>query len=92
VSEQGVAYLYRTEGEEERRAALAAIAGTTAIGRAADAQRSASLRARGIVAYPEDLGVPRHEARHSLLAAHSMDELSEWSGGLYRPPAHLRRG
>jgi malonate decarboxylase alpha subunit len=92
VSEQGIAYLYRTAGEEERRAALAAIAGTTALGRAADAQRSASLRARGIVAYPEDLGVQRQEARRSLLAAHSINELIEWSGGLYRPPERLRRG
>ena len=92
VSEQGIAYLYRTAGEEERRAALAAIAGTTAIGRAADARRSASLRARGIVAYPEDLGVQRQEARRALLAAHSIAELIEWSGGLYQPPQRLRRG
>ena len=59
VSEQGIAYLYRTASGEERRAALAAIAGATPLGRAADPQRTASLRARGIVAYPEDLGVPR---------------------------------
>ncbi len=91
VSEEGIAYLYRAEGGEERRAALAAIAGATPIGRRADPQRTASLRARGIVAHPEDLGVARAEARHALLAAHSMDELIEWSGGLYRPPEHLKR-
>ena len=32
VSEEGIAYLDRTTGEEERRAALAAIAGATAMG------------------------------------------------------------
>jgi malonate decarboxylase alpha subunit len=91
VTEQGIAYLYRAQTGEERRAALAAIAGATPIGRQADPQRSASLRARGIVAYPEDLGIARAEARHSLLAAHSIDELIEWSGGLYQPPAQVRR-
>jgi malonate decarboxylase alpha subunit len=92
VSEEGIAYLYRTAGGEERRAALAAIAGATPIGRAADPRRTASLRARGIVAYPEDLGVPRSAAQRSLLAARSIDELIDWSGGLYQPPHHVRRG
>jgi malonate decarboxylase alpha subunit len=92
VSEEGIAYLYRTQSGEERRAALAAIAGETPIGRRADPQRTASLRARGIVAYPGDLGVPRAAAQRSLLAAGSIEELIEWSGGLYQPPASLRRG
>jgi malonate decarboxylase alpha subunit len=92
VSEEGVAYLYRAESGEERRAALAAIAGATPIGRRADPQRTASLRARGIVACPEDLGVQRAEARHSLLAARSIDDLIEWSGGLYQPPLRQRGG
>ncbi|MGN6452673.1 MAG: malonate decarboxylase subunit alpha [Steroidobacteraceae bacterium] len=91
VTEQGIAYLYRAQTGEERRAALAAIAGATPIGRQADPQRNASLRARGIVAYPEDLGIARAEARHSLLAAHSIDELIQWSGGLYQPPDQVRR-
>ena len=90
VSEEGIAYLYKAQGAEERRAALAAIAGATSIGLRADPQRSASLRARGIVAYPEDVGVRRMDARRSLLAAHSIEELVEWSGGLYRPPARFR--
>jgi len=92
VSEAGIAYLYRAGSGEERRAALAAIAGATPIGRAADPQRTASLRARGIVAYPDDLGVSPSAAQRSLLAARSIDELIEWSGGLYQPPDHLRRG
>lgn len=90
VSEEGIAYLYRAQGEAERRAALAAIAGATSIGRRADPQRTASLRARGIVAYPEDLGVRRADASRSLLAARSMEDLVACSGGLYRPPARFR--
>jgi malonate decarboxylase alpha subunit len=90
VTEYGIAYLYKAEGEGERRAALAAIAGATPIGQRADAARTAGLRARGLVAYPEDLGVQPAQAQRSLLAAQSLDELVEWSGGLYRPPARLR--
>jgi malonate decarboxylase alpha subunit len=90
VSEEGIAYLYKAEGTEERRAALAGIAGATSIGRRADPKRSASLRARGLIAYPEDLGVRRGEARRSLLAARSIEDLVAWSGGLYRPPARFR--
>jgi malonate decarboxylase alpha subunit len=90
VSEEGIAYLYKAEGVEERRAALAAIAGATVIGLRADPQRTAALRARGIVAYPEDLRVRRAEARRTLLAARSIEDLVDWSGGLYHPPARFR--
>jgi malonate decarboxylase alpha subunit len=90
VSEEGIAYLYKATGLEERRAALAAIAGATTIGRRADPARSASLRARGIVAYPEDLGVRRADASRTLLAARSIEDLVAWSGGLYKPPARFR--
>jgi malonate decarboxylase alpha subunit len=90
VSEEGIAYLYKAQGQEERRAALAAIAGATAIGRRADPSRTASLRSRGLVAYPEDLGVQRAAARRSLLAARSIEDLVAWSQGLYRPPARFR--
>jgi malonate decarboxylase alpha subunit len=86
VSEQGIAYLYKAQGLEERRAALAAIAGVTPLGLRADPRRTTELRSRGIVAWPEDLGVARAAASRSLLAATSMDELVAWSGGLYRPP------
>jgi malonate decarboxylase alpha subunit len=90
VSEEGIAYLHKAEGQEERRAALAAIAGATFIGMRADPARSAALRARGIVAYPEDVGVRRLQASRSLLAARSIDDLVAWSGGLYVPPARFR--
>jgi malonate decarboxylase alpha subunit len=90
VSEEGIAYLFKAQGTEERRAALAAIAGATAVGRRAQPERTLSLRARGVVAYPEDLGVRRGEARRALLAARSIEELVAWSGGLYKPPARFR--
>jgi malonate decarboxylase alpha subunit len=92
VSEVGIAYLYKAQGREERRAALAAIAGATPIGLRADPERTASLRARGIVACPEDLGVRPADASRSLLAARSIEELVRWSGGLYRPPDRFRSG
>ena len=92
VTEEGIAYLYKTDGGEERRAALAAIAGSTPIGRGADAARSAQLRGRGIVAYPQDLGISPLAAQRSLLAARSIEDLVAWSVGLYRPPARFRSG
>ena len=90
VTEEGIAYLYKAQGGEERRAAVAGIAGATAIGLRADAQRTAALRARGIIAYPQDLQVSRMAAKRSLLAARSIEDLVAWSGGLYQPPARFR--
>jgi malonate decarboxylase alpha subunit len=71
---------------KERREALAAVAGVSPIGRAHDRRTEEKLRKDGIVAFPEDLGVRRAEAKRSLLAAHSIGDLVEWSGGLYKPP------
>jgi malonate decarboxylase alpha subunit len=56
VTEKGIAYLYQAEGIEERRRALAAVAGISPIGLRGKPQETAQLRKRGIVAYPEDLG------------------------------------
>jgi malonate decarboxylase alpha subunit len=90
VTEQGVAYLYRCRDLEERRQAVAWAAGFTELGRSRDRRLDTELRRAGIVAAPEDLGVRRTEARRSLLAARSIEELVEWSGGLYRPPSRFR--
>ena len=90
VTEEGIAYLYKTQGAEERRAAVAAIAGATPVGLRSDAGRTASLRARGVIAYPQDLGVSRTAAKRSLLAARSIEDLVAWSDGLYKPPAVFR--
>jgi malonate decarboxylase alpha subunit len=90
VTEEGVAYLYKTEGLAERKAAIAAIAGGTEVGKQANRAQTTALRSRGIVATPEDLGVSRTEASRALLAASSIDDLVRWSGGLYQPPARFQ--
>jgi malonate decarboxylase alpha subunit len=90
VTEEGISYLCKTEGIEERRRAIAAIAGVSPIGIKAKPEETAALRRKGIVAFPEDLGVHRLEADRSLLAARSMEDLVAWSGGLYQPPAKFR--
>lgn len=90
VTEEGVAYLYRAKNLKERREALAAVAGVSPVGRKHDRSKERQLRKGGLVALPEDLGVRRTDARRSLLAAQSIEDLVEWSGGLYDPPAQFR--
>jgi len=90
VTEEGIAYLYKTDGVEERRRALAAVAGISPVGLKAKPNETADLRHSGIVAFPEDVGVRRLQANRSLLAARSMEDLVAWSGGLYQPPAKFR--
>ena len=90
VTEEGIAYLYKTEGMEERRRALAAVAGVSPVGMRAKPQETAALRQRGIVAFPEDVGVKRLQAKRSLRAARSREDLAAWSGGLYKAPSRFR--
>ncbi|WP_030443519.1 malonate decarboxylase subunit alpha [Actinoplanes subtropicus] len=90
VSEEGVAYLYRARDLEERREAVAALAGVGPVGRRSTRDHREALRRDGILALPEDLGVRRSDASRSLLAARSVDELVVWSRGLYEPPTRFR--
>ncbi|MDS0525828.1 malonate decarboxylase subunit alpha [Clostridium sp. SHJSY1] len=90
VTEEGIAYLYKAQNEEERKQALAAIAGVTPLGKGSSAEITNKLRKEGIVAFPEDLKIKRTDAKRSLLAAKSIDDLVDWSGGLYEPPAKFR--
>ncbi|KRL88207.1 malonate decarboxylase, alpha subunit [Lacticaseibacillus pantheris DSM 15945 = JCM 12539 = NBRC 106106] len=90
VTEEGIAYLYKTDSMAERQAAIEAIAGVTPVGLRSDPAVVKDLRARGIVAFPEDLGVNRNEATRSLLAARNMEDLVKWSKGLYNPPDKFR--
>ncbi|MCP1291930.1 malonate decarboxylase subunit alpha [Chromobacterium sp. S0633] len=92
LTEDGIAYLYRAESLEQRRQMIAAVAGVTPIGLRSDPSQRAWMRRQGLVALPEDLGVSPGEAGREWLAAKSMAELVEWSGGLYRPPARFRSG
>ncbi|NEB93512.1 malonate decarboxylase subunit alpha [Streptomyces bauhiniae] len=90
VTEEGVAYLYKAASLEDRKAALAAIAGVTPLGRSADAGDLERLRRDGLVALPADLEVDTSLATRSLLAARSIGDLVAWSDGLYEPPAQFR--
>lgn len=90
VTEEGVAYLYKANSLDERRAAIAAVAGATPIGLRHDPEVTERLRRDGVVAFPEDLGVDVRRADRTLLAAKSIGDLEAWSGGLYDPPARFR--
>ncbi|RBP96186.1 malonate decarboxylase alpha subunit [Cytobacillus firmus] len=90
VTEEGIAYLYKTDSMEERRQAIAAIAGVTPIGLKHDVRATEKLRREGLIALPEDLGIRRTDAKRSLLAAKNVEELVEWSDRLYEPPAKFR--
>ncbi|CAJ1314042.1 Acetyl-S-ACP:malonate ACP transferase [Paenibacillus nuruki] len=90
VTEEGIAYLYKAQNIEERRTALAAIAGVTPLGQRHDTDLNEKLRQDGLIAFPEDLEIRRTDAKRSLLAAKSIEELVEWSDGLYEPPSKFR--
>ena len=90
LTEEGIAYLYKARSLEERRRMIAAVAGVTPIGMKHDPATTRQMRSDGLIALPEDLGVHRGQATRSLLAARSMSDLVEWSGGLYNPPARFR--
>jgi malonate decarboxylase alpha subunit len=90
LTEEGIAYLYKARSLEERKAMLAAVAGVTPIGLRHDPKQTTRMRKEGLIALPEDIGVQRAQASRSLLAAKSIAELVDWSGGLYQPPAKFR--
>ncbi|WP_026567120.1 malonate decarboxylase subunit alpha [Bacillus sp. UNC41MFS5] len=90
VTEEGISYLYKAEGIDERKKALAAIAGVTPFGMESNEKEVKKLREKGIVAYPEDLGISRVQAKRSLLAAQSISDLVKWSDGLYEPTSKFR--
>jgi len=90
LTEEGIAYLYKAQSLAQRREMIAAVAGVTPVGLRHDPAQTQRLRSEGLVALPEDLGVDRSLATRSLLAAKSMADLVDWSGGLYEPPARFR--
>lgn len=86
VTEEGIAYLYKADSMEKRREAIAAVAGVTPVGLTHDPKKTDSLRREGLIALPEDLNIRRSDAKRSLLAAKSIEEIVQWSDGLYEPP------
>jgi len=90
LTEEGIAYLHKCRSLEERMAAIRGVAGFTEIGMAAKPEETKRLRQEGIIKTADDLGIDRDRANRSLLAAKSVYELVEWSGGLYEPPSRFR--
>ena len=90
LTEEGIAYLYKARSLQERQAMIAAVAGVTAIGQRHDPKDTQRMRREGLIAWPEDLGIRRTDATRELLAAKSVADLVQWSGGLYAPPAKFR--
>ena len=90
VTEEGIANLLLCRSAAEREQAIRGVAGYTAVGRARDKTAVRRLREHGIIRRPEDLGVDPLDATRQRLAARSIKDLVEQSGGLYRPPAKFR--
>jgi malonate decarboxylase alpha subunit len=90
VTECGVANLLRCRSPQEREAALRAVAGDTEFGRRQPSETNDSLRRRGIVMFPSDLGIDASTTRRDRLAAQTIDDLVTASRGLYLPPAKFR--
>ena len=90
VTEEGIAYLHKCASMKERMAAVRAVAGYTDVGMQEVPEETALLRKKGIFKTVTDLGIDIERANRKLLAAKSMHEIVEWSGGLYKPPARFR--
>ncbi len=86
VTDIGIAHLYRCKDLDERRDCICAVAGDAPLGKLVDANKIGELRERGLVQYPDDLGIDPRQATRDRLAAQSLGELVEQSGGLYRVP------
>ena len=90
VTEEGIANLLQCRGPAEREQAIRGVAGFTDVGRARDRKAVEALRQRGVIRRSEDLGIDPLAATRQLLAAHSIEDLVTWSGGLYQPPSKFR--
>jgi malonate decarboxylase alpha subunit len=90
VTEEGIANLLLCRNNDEREQAVRGVAGYTEVGRARDTKMVRSLRERGVILRPEDLGIDALDADRNLLAAKSIKDLMRWSGGLYQPPSRFR--
>jgi malonate decarboxylase alpha subunit len=90
ITEEGIANLLLCRTPEEREQAIRGVAGSTKVGLGRDQRMVENLRDRKIIRRPEDIGVDKRQATRDLLAARSIKDLVEASGGLYDPPARFR--
>ncbi len=85
VTEEGIANLLLCRTLDEREQAIRGVAGFTAVGLKRDLAKVKALRERGVIQYPEDLGIRRRDATRDYLAAADIHDLVRWSKGLYKP-------
>ncbi|MBX9865763.1 MAG: malonate decarboxylase subunit alpha [Burkholderiales bacterium] len=90
VTEEGIANLMLCRNADEREQAIRGVAGYTPVGLARDQVMVNLLRERGAIQYPEDLGINYRDASRDLLAAKTIKDLVNISGGLYQPPSSFR--
>ncbi len=90
ITEEGIANLLLCRSKAEREQAIRGVAGYTEVGKRRDRKMVEALRQRGVIRRPEDLGIDLLDASRQLLAARSIKDLAEWSGGLYQPPSKFR--
>jgi len=90
ITEEGIANLLLCRDKDEREQAIRGVAGFTEIGRQRDKRMVERLRERKVIQRPEDLGIDPLDADRNLLAARSIKDLMQASGGLYRPPSKFR--
>ena len=90
VTEEGIANLLLCRTADEREQAIRGVAGYTDVGRGRDRKMVETLRERGVIRRPEDLGIDPLDADRRMLAAHSIKDLMLASGGLYDPPSRFR--
>lgn len=90
VTEEGIANLLLCRNLEEREQAIRGVAGFTEVGQKRDKQKVENLRDRSVILRPEDLNIKFTEASRDLLAAKSIRDLVDISGGLYDPPTKFR--
>ncbi|UXN06192.1 malonate decarboxylase subunit alpha [Bartonella sp. HY761] len=90
VTEEGIANLLLCRNATEREQAIRGVAGYTDIGRQRDKKMVETLRARGVIQRPIDLGIDPLDADRRYLAARSIKDIMVQSGGLYNPPSRFR--
>ncbi len=90
ITEEGIAHLLRCVTPEEREQAIRGVAGSTRVGLGRDPRMVENLRDRGIIRRPEDLGIEPRDATRDRLAARTMKDLVDASGGIYDPPERFR--